>query len=104
MKTHCGIGFLIGDGVLPVGVMSSTADKEWSDDRWLIDSKRLSQEQLRELRAAIRRPEPALDVADLELLRDPADRAIVATARVHRLRLLTSDQRIATSGLVPVVE
>jgi PIN domain nuclease of toxin-antitoxin system len=37
-------------------------------------------------------------------LRDPADRAIVATARVHRLRLLTSDQRIIGSKLVPVVE
>jgi len=37
-------------------------------------------------------------------LRDPADRAIVATARVHRLRLLTSDQRIIESKLAPVVE
>jgi PIN domain nuclease of toxin-antitoxin system len=37
-------------------------------------------------------------------LRDPADRAIVATARVHRLRLLTSDQRIIESDLVPVIE
>jgi PIN domain nuclease of toxin-antitoxin system len=36
-------------------------------------------------------------------LRDPADRAIVATARVHRLRLVTSDQRITESKLVPVV-
>jgi PIN domain nuclease of toxin-antitoxin system len=36
-------------------------------------------------------------------LRDPADRAIVATARVRGLRLLTSDQRIIESGLVPVV-
>jgi PIN domain nuclease of toxin-antitoxin system len=36
-------------------------------------------------------------------LRDPADRAIVATARVHRLRLVTSDQRIIESKLVPVV-
>lgn len=36
-------------------------------------------------------------------LRDPADRAIVATARVRRLRLLTSDQRIIDSGLAPVV-
>ncbi|MGA1995037.1 MAG: type II toxin-antitoxin system VapC family toxin [Bryobacteraceae bacterium] len=36
-------------------------------------------------------------------LRDPADRAIVATARVRRLRLLTSDQRIIDSDLVPVV-
>jgi PIN domain nuclease of toxin-antitoxin system len=37
-------------------------------------------------------------------LRDPADRVIVATARIHRLRLLTSDQRIVDSDLVPVVE
>ncbi len=36
-------------------------------------------------------------------LRDPADRAIVATARVGGLRLLTSDQRIIESNLVPVV-
>ena len=37
-------------------------------------------------------------------LADPADRAIVATARVHRLRLLTSDQRIAASKLVAVID
>jgi PIN domain nuclease of toxin-antitoxin system len=37
-------------------------------------------------------------------LRDPGDRAIVATARVHRLRLLTADQRIIDSDLVPVIE
>ena len=37
-------------------------------------------------------------------LRDPGDRVIVATARVHRLRLLTADQRIIESGLVPVIE
>ena len=37
-------------------------------------------------------------------LRDPADRVIVATARIHRLRLLTSDERIVESDLVPVVE
>jgi PIN domain nuclease of toxin-antitoxin system len=36
-------------------------------------------------------------------LRDPADRATVGTARVRRLRLVTSDQRIIDSGLVPVV-
>lgn len=36
-------------------------------------------------------------------LRDPSDRAIVATARVHGLRLVTSDQRIIASKLVPVV-
>ena len=37
-------------------------------------------------------------------LRDPVDRAIVATARVNRLRLLTSDQRIIDSGLVSTIE
>ncbi len=37
-------------------------------------------------------------------LRDPADRTIVATARVHRLKLLTADQRVIDSALAPVVE
>ena len=37
-------------------------------------------------------------------LRDPADRVIVATARIHGLRLVTSDRRIIDSKLVPVVE
>ena len=31
---------------------------------------------------------------------DPADRLIVSTSRVHGLRVLTRDQRIAESGLV----
>jgi PIN domain nuclease of toxin-antitoxin system len=48
--------------------------------------------------------EIAAEVAALgDMLRDPADRAIVATARVHKLRLVTSDQRIIESKLVPVV-
>jgi PIN domain nuclease of toxin-antitoxin system len=47
----------------------------------------------------------AYEVAAMgDSLRDPADRAIVATARVHRLRLLTADQRIIESDLVPVIE
>ena len=37
-------------------------------------------------------------------LHDPADRAIVATARVHRLRLLTSDQRIIAARFVATIE
>jgi len=37
-------------------------------------------------------------------LRDPADRVIVATARSHGLRLLTSDQRIIDANLVSTVE
>jgi PIN domain nuclease of toxin-antitoxin system len=47
----------------------------------------------------------ATEVAALgDALRDPADRAIVATARVHRLRLVTSDQRIIESKLAPVLD
>lgn len=45
----------------------------------------------------------AAEAASLGSLRDPADRAIVATARVERLRLVTSDQRVIESKLVPVV-
>jgi PIN domain nuclease of toxin-antitoxin system len=48
--------------------------------------------------------EIASDVASLGVLRDPADRTIVATARIHRLQLVTSDQRIVESRLVLVVE
>jgi PIN domain nuclease of toxin-antitoxin system len=47
--------------------------------------------------------EVATEAASLANPRDPADRAIVATARVHRLRLVTSDQRIIESKLVPVI-
>ena len=47
--------------------------------------------------------EVAAEAALLANLRDPADRAIVATARVHRLTLVTSDQRIIESKLVPVI-
>jgi PIN domain nuclease of toxin-antitoxin system len=49
--------------------------------------------------------EIAKEVASLgSLLRDPADRAIVATARIHRLKLVTADQLIIESNRVPVVE
>ena len=48
--------------------------------------------------------EIAFETSYLHTLRDPVDRAIVATALVHRLRLVTSDQRIVESKLVPVVE
>jgi PIN domain nuclease of toxin-antitoxin system len=46
----------------------------------------------------------ALDAGALTMLRDSADRTIVATARVHGMRLLTSDQRIIDSKLVSVIE
>jgi PIN domain nuclease of toxin-antitoxin system len=48
--------------------------------------------------------EIAEEVQYLALLRDPGDRVIVATARVHRLTLITSDERIIASKLVSVVE
>jgi PIN domain nuclease of toxin-antitoxin system len=49
--------------------------------------------------------EIAREVAAMgDSLKDPNDRVIVATARIHRLRLVTSDQRIIDSGLVSVVE
>jgi PIN domain nuclease of toxin-antitoxin system len=37
-------------------------------------------------------------------LRDPADCTIAATARVHGLRLLTSEQRIIESNLVQTID
>jgi len=49
-------------------------------------------------------PSIALEAGTLRVLRDPADRAIAATARVHRLRLVTSDRRIVESGVAPVIE
>jgi PIN domain nuclease of toxin-antitoxin system len=49
--------------------------------------------------------EIATEIAVLgDALRDPGDRTIVATARVHGLRLVTSDQRIIESKLVPVID
>lgn len=37
------------------------------------------------------------------ILRDPADTAIAATARVHGLRLMTSDDRIIESNVVSTI-
>jgi len=48
--------------------------------------------------------EVALEAAAIGNGWDPADRAIVATARVHRLKLVTSDQRIIESRLVATIE
>jgi PIN domain nuclease of toxin-antitoxin system len=46
----------------------------------------------------------ANEIGGLGSLRDPVDQAIVATARVHRLHLMTSDQRIVESKLVAVID
>ena len=50
-------------------------------------------------------PAVATDVAALPswFHRDPADRIIVATTRVHGARLLTNDQRIIDADLVETV-
>ncbi len=47
--------------------------------------------------------EVAAEVAYLAALKDPSDRTIVATGRVHRLTLVTSDERIINSGLIKTV-
>ena len=47
-------------------------------------------------------PSIALESTRLALHRDPADQIIVATARVHDLRLVTVDDRIRSSGLANV--
>ena len=51
-------------------------------------------------------PAVAAEVAGLgtRLHRDPADRIIVATALVHGVTLLTSDQRIISAKIVPTIE
>ena len=46
----------------------------------------------------------AKEASFLGSLRDPADRVIAATARVHGLRLLTSDRRILDSNVVSAVD
>lgn len=38
-----------------------------------------------------------------EFHRDPADQIIVATARLHGLRLMTADERIRRWGQIPVI-
>lgn len=50
-------------------------------------------------------PAVAAEVSALpdDFPRDPADRIIVATARVHAATLLTRDQRIIDAKLVPTV-
>ena len=48
--------------------------------------------------------EIASEFGSTQALQDPSDRVIVATARAHRLRLITSDERIIESGLIGVVE
>jgi PIN domain nuclease of toxin-antitoxin system len=50
-------------------------------------------------------PAIAREVADLHGTRnwDPADRVLVASARVHGVPLVTSDTRIIESGLVRVI-
>jgi PIN domain nuclease of toxin-antitoxin system len=50
-------------------------------------------------------PAVAAEVANLphDFPRDPADRIIVATARIHDATLITGDKRIIAAKLVPTV-
>lgn len=48
-------------------------------------------------------PAVAFEAGSLTMLKDPFDRTIAATARVHALRLVTSDQRIIDSNLVSII-
>lgn len=65
-------------------------------DEWLIDAA-----SPRAVRLTAITPRIACEVADLPdtFHRDPADRIIVATSRVHSLPLLTYDRRIRDSNL-----
>ncbi|HEY3739779.1 MAG TPA: type II toxin-antitoxin system VapC family toxin [Bryobacteraceae bacterium] len=49
-------------------------------------------------------PAVAFEAGAMASLKDPFDRALAATARVHGLRLVTSDQRIISSHLVSTIE
>jgi PIN domain nuclease of toxin-antitoxin system len=56
------------------------------------------------LREAPVTTEIALECASFELPHeDPADRILVATARVHGLTFVTGDQKIIAAGVVPVL-
>ena len=48
--------------------------------------------------------EIAAEAGRFRILKDPMDRTIAATARVHGLKLVTSDQRILESNLVSTIE
>jgi PIN domain nuclease of toxin-antitoxin system len=48
-------------------------------------------------------PAVAFEAGSLRSLKDPADRLIAATARVHGLQLVTSDERIVASDVVRTV-
>jgi PIN domain nuclease of toxin-antitoxin system len=65
----------------------------------LLDSLNRTPFQLLPLTPAI-----AFEAGAMASLRDPMDRAIAATARVHGLRLVTSDQRIIESNVVSTIE
>ena len=67
---------------------------------WLTDSARLSLVRLHGISPAI-----AAELAALpdSFHRDPADRILVATARIFGATLLTQDRRIVETGLVNVL-
>lgn len=48
-------------------------------------------------------PDVAAVSVDLPMHGDPADRMIVATAKVHQLTLVTADEKIRKAGLVSAI-
>ena len=81
------IAMLVSDGRLRLGVPL---------DRFFLDIEANPVFDVLPLTHAV-----ALEAALVGNLRDPMDRAIAATARAHRLSLVTSDQRIVDSGSYP---
>jgi PIN domain nuclease of toxin-antitoxin system len=68
-------------------------------ERWLAVASAPATVELARLTPAV-----AAEVARLpeQFHRDPADRLIVATARVRKLRVLTRDKKISAARVVPL--
>jgi PIN domain nuclease of toxin-antitoxin system len=103
---------LDGDGDERLGIAATTL---WEIAK-LVEHRRLTFDDPIELVLDGIERNPALNILPLDariavestrlggqIPADPADQLIVATARVHGLRLVTSDDRIRKSGVVPVI-
>lgn len=71
-----------------------------ADPRWLDDLLEWGPLSAAPLRFAVAREAAMLDWSH----KDPADRFLVATARILSLVLVTADERIINSRLVPVID
>lgn len=128
LDTHVLLWWLDAPGRLSSPQRQAIADARTGDERlaigamtlWeiakLVESRRLTFEEPIELVLDRIERNPVLCVLPLDarvavestrlgdtMPKDPADRLIVATARVHRLRLVTADEHIRRSGTVAVI-